>query len=59
MSSPTYRKIEEVKLEVVDRTLARQQISQFRQMAGERKADVYSDGVNDRILIGYGEGLFE
>ncbi len=40
------------------RTLARNQISQFTEVAGKNKTIILNDGDNDRIIIGYSKGGF-
>lgn len=48
----SFTQIEDVPVQSVDRTLARQNISQWTQLAGENKTIILNDGINDRIIIG-------
>jgi hypothetical protein len=53
MSEFKFPTIEDIPIENVSRTLSRQDISQFTELAGANKTITSSDGANVRVLIGY------
>jgi len=51
MSSPSFRTIKEIEIETVDRTLARQQISQFSEISGDSKGIVIKDPDTNKTFV--------